>query len=107
MPIVTPTVMDVDRCPACEAVMHELYCYDCLTLERIAASIVVSAASMAKRKTHCHQGHEFTADNTRIDRSKGRNGGGYQVCKACHNEHCASRRARKAAERATRAGAPR
>lgn len=86
--------------------MHELYCYDCLALERIAAAIVVSGISMAKRKTHCHQGHEFTPDNTRIDRSKAAPGG-YQVCRQCHAAHCATRRARKAAERATRAGAPR
>ncbi len=76
--------------------MSELYCYDCVTLER---NSVPRAPSEVLRKTHCAQGHAFTPENTRIDAIRGK-AGGYQVCRKCHNEHCARRRARKAAERA-------
>ena len=88
--------MTAERCPACEAVMSELYCYDCTSLERNA---VITATAETLRKTHCTQGHAFTSENTRIDRTKA-SPAGYQVCRKCHNEHCARRRARKAAERA-------
>ena len=88
--------MTADRCPDCEAAMHELYCYDCVTLER---NSVLTAPAETLRKSHCAQGHAFTPENTRIDGIRGK-AGGYQVCRKCHNEHCARRRARKAAERA-------
>lgn len=40
-------------------------------------------------QTHCKWGHEFTADNTRLDRN------GYRYCRACAREHQARIRARK------------
>jgi len=33
------------------------------------------------RKTHCKRGHEFTTENTRIDRR------GHRVCRTCHRLH--------------------
>ena len=40
--------------------------------------------------THCLRGHEFTADNTRINRS------GHRVCKICMRMHIRNWRARNA-----------
>ena len=91
--------MTEDRCPACEALMTELECYDCLTADRAAASANAIARHQFKRKSHCSNGHAFTEENTRIDKSEAAPGG-YQVCRKCHNERCAQRRARRAAERA-------
>lgn len=84
------------RCPACEALMSELYCYDCLRLEREAAT---TPPSETLRKSHCSAGHAFTPDNTRINKSPSR-AGGYQVCRKCHADRCAQRRARIAAVQA-------
>lgn len=91
--------MTEDRCPACEALMTELECYDCLTSDRASASANAIQRNQFKKKSHCSNGHAFTPKNTRIDRTKAAPAG-YQVCRKCHNEHCARRRARLAAERA-------
>jgi hypothetical protein len=46
------------------------------------------------RKTHCKHGHEFTPDNTWLDRM------GWRHCKACNRESQRARNARIAAEMA-------
>jgi DNA-directed RNA polymerase subunit RPC12/RpoP len=49
------------------------------------------------RSTHCVQGHEFTPENTRINR---RDGG--RECRACGREKARNNRARKALEKRAR-----
>lgn len=41
------------------------------------------------KKTHCGQGHEFTPENTQIDRS------GYRKCRECNRRWCLDRYYRK------------
>ena len=42
------------------------------------------------RRTHCKHGHEFTAENTRIDRK------GKRVCRTCARRHASESAARRA-----------
>ncbi|MFI5649963.1 HNH endonuclease signature motif containing protein [Streptomyces anulatus] len=49
-----------------------------------------AARSVNARKTHCTNGHEFTAANTRIDR-------GHRVCRACDRESSLRYKARRRA----------
>lgn len=91
--------MTEDRCPGCEEIMTEIECFECVTVARAAVARNAMERTWFKRKTHCLRGHAFTPENTRIDRKRTAPNG-YQVCRACHNEHCARRRARRAAQRA-------
>lgn len=45
----------------------------------------VLGASLLRSRTHCVNGHEFTDDNTRMER-------GRRICKACHRDVCRSSR---------------
>lgn len=42
---------------------------------------VLAAALKRKARTHCRQGHEFTAENTRINKNNAR------VCRECERQH--------------------
>ena len=49
----------------------------------------LSPATLNAAKTHCVNGHEFTASNTRVDPNRGR------ICRACQREATARYRSRR------------
>lgn len=57
----------------------------------ITENIVGAAWQKQKAKTHCHRGHEFTEENTLIDR-------GHRICKACKKKWESDRKERRRAK---------
>jgi hypothetical protein len=84
-----PIVMAEDRCPACEALMTELDCTDCIMLLRAIKAEQAAQALLdrpyVQTRTHCLKGHEMTPENTRIDvRADGDKQSVTRACRACH-----------------------
>jgi hypothetical protein len=50
-------------------------------------------AKLAKRTTHCPQGHEYNSENT--VECKGNNGSTYRACRLCRNQQAVERRKNK------------
>lgn len=59
-----------------------------------------ASGAVKQARTHCHQGHEFTAENTRITPQ------GWRVCRLCHAEKVRQQNARKRATAALAPSAP-
>lgn len=97
-----PRIKIAGRLEMAHRVAYRLYCDDvsdnevvdhrcentmCVNPDHLSAvsqqhNVVRSRTSWAgrnARKTHCPKGHEYTADNTRID-------GGKRYCRTCHRE---------------------
>jgi hypothetical protein len=94
-------VIPEDRCPACEALMTELDCTDCISLLR-AIEAEQAAQALLERpyvqtRTHCPKGHEMTPENTRIDVRAGDKQSVTRSCRACHNLRGIVRREKKKA----------
>ncbi len=82
------------RCPECEALMELIdYCYDCLSNRRLTLSTYAVDDKSINKRSHCKNGHAFTAENTRLDMTKKGNTA-YQVCRKCHADMCKRRRER-------------
>lgn len=84
------------RCEACEAVILELDCQECLAYAQSLVAQARSAELLAKPRpirTHCVKGHEMTEANTRIDVYVGN--GRQSVTRACRTCHNARTKRRK------------
>lgn len=53
-------------------------------LENMQDAIIIGTHINVKNsgKTHCKNGHEFTEENTSINKK------GCKICRICHNQHC-------------------
>ena len=93
--------MSENRCPRCEAVMHELDCLECIAYDRMRAVIPLitdrAATLDQSAPTHCIRGHEWTEASTRIDKRANRPSAS-RVCRTCHNERLKAARAIRRAE---------
>jgi hypothetical protein len=72
-------------------------CHDC-SVEVSRTAMLSGELKPLVTRTHCGNGHEFTEENTRIE--KARSGDNlYQVCRKCHADRCTLRRERLRAQR--------
>ena len=106
--------MTEQRCPACEALIVELDCLECVAHEIHETAV----KAMEKRlqdippptRSHCAKGHEMTEENTRIEIRVDGKQSITRICKQCHQDRAVAQRQRgktrswERAERSTRAG---
>jgi len=102
------------RCPACEALIVELDCFECVAYQLHETAV----NAMQKRlqsippptRSHCAKGHEMTEENTRIEIRVNDKQSITRICKQCHNARAVAQRERgktrprERAERSTGAG---
>jgi len=93
--------MTEQRCPDCEAVMHELDCLECVAYDRLHTATPITLKRGTDldpaAPTHCIRGHEWTEASTRIDKRPNRPSAS-RVCRTCHNERLKAARAIRRAE---------
>jgi hypothetical protein len=106
--------MTEQRCPACEALIVELDCLECVAHEIHETAV----NAMEKRlqdippptRSHCAKGHEMTEENTRIEIRVDGKQSITRICKQCHQDRAVAQRERgktrprERAERSTGAG---
>ena len=106
--------MTEQRCPACEALIVELDCLECVAHEIHETAV----NAMEKRlqsippptRSHCAKGHEMTEQNTRIEIRVDGKQSITRICKQCHQDRAVAQRQRgktrprERAERSTGAG---